>query len=183
MFKYKDFKRIVNNSNIFFSKKVEYKGYTIESFNYRLAWFSDFDNQIKKEMRGIAFIYWKEIKEPQLFTIWLHKFFNYGEWDTLDILKKKEIISINDKLDGSLIMFWKLPNWEIIAKTKKVIESEIIESVKKLLLKNKNIEKFISKILDKWYFPIFEYIGPDNQIVIPYKKSDLILLAIRDSNW
>lgn len=181
--KYIDFKQIVENSEIFYSSIQEYKGYQIESFSYRLGTFNDFDNNIKKEMRGISFIYWKEIIEPKIFTLGIHKFFNYWEGNTLSLIKNKKIVSVNDKLDGSLIMFWKTPDWEIVAKSKTTLFSDVSIKATNFLNKNKNIKEFVSDLLDKWLFPIFEYVWLDNQIVILYNKSDLVLLAIRDINW
>jgi len=174
-------KYTIEYPEIFFSKIEEYKGYTIEHFSYRLASFEDFNEKEKLEMRWIAFIYWNEIKEPKLFTIGFHKFFNYWEWDTIDNIWKEKIESITNKLDGSLIMVWKMPDWEIIAKTKTTIFNDQSIKSKYIIDNNPNLKKFINDLIDKWLYPLFEYIWIDNKIVVTYPERDLTLLAIRDS--
>lgn len=181
---YKVFKEITETTENFYSSIQTIDWYNIESFSYRLASWWDFqEDLIRKEMRWIAFISGNEIKEPKLFTVWFHKFFNYGEWDeenwTINLLRKFEVESINDKLDGSLIMFWKLPTWKVIAKSKTSINSEMSEKVNEIIEKDKKLYDFISLLLDEWLYPIFEYIWPDNRIVVDYQNSDLVLLWIR----
>jgi len=171
----------------FFSRIQEIDWYTIESFSYRLLSWSEFnEDSRRKESRWIAYIYWRELKEPKLFTIWYHKFFNYwegeGEKSTVNLLKTEKIESITDKLDGSLIMVWKLPTWKIVTKSKTSIISDQAIASQRVINKNKNLKNFINTLLDREMFPIFEYVWPKNRIVIWYKEEDLILLWIRKVN-
>jgi hypothetical protein len=76
---YNQLLELTKQNDAFYSSIQEIDGYFIESFSYRLASSDLFKNDFSKEMRGIAFIYGKEIIEPKLFTFAYHKFFNYGE--------------------------------------------------------------------------------------------------------
>lgn len=187
---YKDFKKITEKDEWFYSsiQEVEcmnWKIYEIESFSYRMVpwiWFQD--NPLKKEMRWISFIKEKwTMNEPKLFTIGFHKFFNYWEGEgfnsTIEMLKRENIDAIVDKIDWSLMMFWMLPTWEILAKSKTSINSNVSDFANKFIQKNHNYEQLIRHNLENWYFPIFEYVWPDNRIVLPYEKSELILLGVR----
>ena len=180
---YKKLKEITINNEAFYSSIQEIDWYSIESFSYRLANNEMFKVDFAKEMRWIAFIYWKEIVEPKLFTLWFHKFFNYWEWETLSEIKWKEIESIQDKVDGSLVMFWKLPCWKIIAKSKTSITSFVSDFANRFIKNDKKLYDFIEKSLENWNFPIFEYVWLENRIVVSYEKSELIFLWMRDSSW
>lgn len=180
---YNDFIKSIKESEVFYSSSQKIDDYIIESFSYRLASWSDFhQDNIKKEMRWIAFIK-DQLGKAKLFTIWFHKFFNYwegeGENSTVNILKREEIVSIDDKLDGSLILVWRLPDWKLIAKSKTSINSDQAVKSTELINKNKNLSAFIHLLLDQELFPIFEYVWPDNRIVLSYDKSDLILTWVR----
>ncbi len=174
---------IIEKNEAFYSVIQEINWYKIESFSYRLANNEMFKQDFEKEMRGIAFIYGNKIKKPKLFTLWFHKFFNYWEWNTISEIKWKEICSIQDKVDGSLVMFWKLPCWKIIAKSKTSITSYVADFANNFIASDKKLYDFVEKSLEKNEFPIFEYIWPENRIVVSYEKDELVLLWIRKINW
>lgn len=133
-------------------------------------------------MRGLAFITTAEW-ETKLFTIWFHKFFNYGEWEgersTVNILLNEQVESIDDKLDGSLILVGKLPDGRIIAKSKTSINSDQAVKATEIINNDVHLQEFINELLDKWLYPIFEYVWPDNRIVLSYPRSELVLTWIR----
>ena len=143
---YNKLKKITENNEAFYSSIQEIDWYSIESFSYRLAQFNDFNLEHTKEMRWIAFIYWNEIKEPQLFTIGFHKFFNYHEWDIADKFRWEKIETIQDKIDWSLIMFWILPNWKIVTKSKTSINSEVANLADKISKNRYKTRKFYKKV-------------------------------------
>jgi len=184
---YSAFKEITIKQSNFISHIQEIDGYKIESFSYRLAGFQDFETEYHKNMRGIAFIYGNEIETPKLFTMGVHKFFNYWEWFgeewTINLLKTREIESIDEKLDGSQIMFWKLPNWKIIAKTKSSINSNEALLVNNFISNKENYIKFIDFLLENNMFPSFEYTSLNNRIVLLYPEEKLTLLQIRRLDW
>lgn len=180
---YSKFKKSIENSETFYSSSQTIDWNIIESFSYRLASWSEFNSDsLKKEMRGLAFITDKE-KNTNLFTIWFHKFFNYWEWEwensTVNILHREQIESIDDKLDWSLILVWRLPDNRIIAKSKTSINSDQAVKSTEIINKSKELQFFINTLLDNWLFPIFEYVWPDNRIVLSYNTSELVLTGIR----
>jgi T4 RnlA family RNA ligase len=76
-----------------------------------------------------------------------------------------------------------LPSGKIIAKSKTSIYSEQAIAANKIINTNKKLYTFIKKSLEEGNYPIFEYVGPSNRIVIPYKKEELILLSIRNKSF
>ena len=176
---YDELVKLTKKEDAFYSSVQEIDWYFIESFSYRMAGYEIFQNEFWKEMRWIAYIYGKEIEKPELFTFAYHKFFNYSEWETISEIKDLEIESIQDKIDGSLIMFWKLPNGKIIAKSKTSINSEVAIAANNILNNDLVLYRFVEKYLDIWIYPIFEYIWPDNRIVVSYEKSELVFLWMR----
>lgn len=176
---YDELLRLTKIEDAFYSSVQEIEGYNIESFSYRMAGYDMFKHDFWKEMRWIAFIYGNEIDKPKLFTLAYHKFFNYWEWETISEIKDLQIESIQDKVDGSLIMFWKLPNGKIIAKSKTSINSEVANSANNILNSDQVLYSFVEKYLDLWIYPIFEYVWPDNRIVVSYDKSELVFLWMR----
>ena len=68
-------------------------------------------------------------------------------------------------------------------RTKMGCDTDVAKKIQKFIDSNElkeNYMKFLSKWLDKDHTPIFEFIAPDNKIVVEYKTGELILLAIRD---
>ncbi len=180
---YNSLKKITETNDAFYSSIQEINGYSIESFSYRFVEANSFlDIEYASEMRGIAFIYGHEINTPKLFTAGYHKFFNYGEVNTIEEIRGKDIESIQDKIDWSLIMFGQLPDGKIIAKSKTSINSDVAVYANNILKSDKMFYNFIKKYLDLWIFPICEYVGPDNRIVLSYQTSELILLWMRKIN-
>jgi len=95
-------------------------------------------------------------------------------------VKDKKIIGIANKEDGSIISFVKLPNGSIRAKSKTSFESDQAKMAQKILDNNFDLAKEILIMLDDGQIPIFEVVGPDNQIVLEYQNTELVLLQIRD---
>jgi len=174
----KDCIEIIKKSEVFYKQNYQIDNYEIESYNYRLASYKDFEETNGFELRGITFV-----KNNNNWDKWLllHKFFNINQVPgyMYQDLKNKKIIGVYEKLDGSLISFIKLPNNKIIAKTKMSFESEQALASQNLYNTNKNLKSFIDENIDKYYL-MFEYISPFNQIVINYNKSELVVLQMRN---
>jgi len=169
---------IVENNDAFYYKDEEHKGRKFRIFNYRLATYSDFNNDIDSlELRGLTFeLNSKGTKKPYL---GLHKFFNDGEnpfamveWDENDVL------DVREKLDGSFIQVFYIGK-DLYVKTKGTFKSKQALAAEEFILKNQNYIAFILKCKKYNLQPFFEYVSPFNQIVIPYEKSELILTQIR----
>lgn len=119
----------------------------------------------------------------------LHKFFNlnerndFSEEEVSKIYEKSNDITITEKLDGSMVHPMKIFTGEVLWCTKMGTNS-ISKMAENFVLKNPKYKKFA-----EWCFtqgemgwtPVFEYISPENRIVIEYKEENLILLAVRDN--
>jgi hypothetical protein len=110
---------------VFYETKLVLEGYNISIFNYRLTQYNDFIEPVEGknynafELRGLTFVF---NKDGSLFKRYLlmNKFFNINQvtQSLYNNVKNKKIKSIYNKEDGSLISFIKLPNNNIVAKTK-----------------------------------------------------------------
>lgn len=176
------------------------EGYRIDVFTYKLAWYEEFYNispdiPNAKELRGLTFVFNENIKEGIEYSvdelsnnvfkryIMLEKFFNINQHEETQYkyLKDKKIISINDKIDGSLVTFIQLPNGTIIAKTKNDFTCIQVKGTQKIYNENKHINKLVNYCLSDNIVPLFEYTSWDNKSVLQYKDSELTLLRLRNN--
>jgi T4 RnlA family RNA ligase len=168
----------------FYELKYTINNYKISIFNYRLTQYSDFyDVFDARELRGITFVF---NPDGTLFKryLMLHKFWNINQVaeTQYNIIKDLKIKSINNKEDGSLISFIKLPNGEILSRTKMGIDNfQSIESFN-IYKNSKNLIQFIEYCFDNDMIPTFEYVSFNNKIVLNYDESRLILLRVRHLN-
>jgi len=171
---------ITQKSEAFFVQKTEVQGYKVEMYNYRLAGYEDFVEHNAWEMRGLTFVFNPETNKWER-NLALQKFFNVNQtpdWLYSDV-KDKEIVSVQEKADGSMITFVRLPNGKVRAKTKMSFESEQAKMAQKVYDENENYQRFIKTSLDAGHTPIFEIVSPFNQIVVLYDVTKLELLQIR----
>lgn len=116
------------------------------------------------------------------------KFFNYHEFDHYDseVKHSEDIINrtkwlddkdfyFTEKLDGSLIKVSTYKN-ELLITTSKSFDNELIDKAEKFIYENFDVNYL--KLLCKKNTIMFEYIAPDNQIVIKYDQEDLVLHGI-----
>src|SRR5690606_19317325 len=115
--------------------------------------------------------------------ILLQKFFNVNQIDDTqyDILKHKEIKTIYEKMDGSLISFIELPNGKVLARTKMGFDNDQAIDAQKIYDASIDIQNLLAWCFSNNIVAIFEYISPKNRIVIKYPSDDLILLRLRDN--
>lgn len=176
-------KKICEESNgIFYESQTTLDGYKVSIFNYRYASYVDFMKYGAFELRGLCFVFDQDGSNFNTYPLF-EKFFNINENDStsIEIIKSKEIKSIFIKEDGSIIGFVKLPNGKIYARSKTSFISEQSILSQTLLESNSEIKIFVESLLDIGLNPIFELVGPKNKIVVDYKKTELILLGIRDN--
>lgn len=95
-------------------------------------------------------------------------------------VKHKRIVNVSDKRDGSMITFVKLPNGNVVAKTKMSFVSEQAEMAQKFYDENENYRKMIDIHLSMGLTDVFEITSPHNQIVLNYNDTELTLLQVRD---
>lgn len=174
-----------SNNAVFYENKSTVNGYDISLFNYHICYKGLFDMPIPgsdlkgHELRGLLFIFDKgELYSRNLL---LRKFFNINQEEetNIDIIRKNGITDIYEKSDGSVITFNKFPDGKILARTKMSFITTQAESSQKIYESNYDIQNLVNYCLDNDIVPIFEYVGPDNRVVLEYNKSDLILLRLR----
>lgn len=130
----------------------------------------------RRECRGIIFN-----RDGVIISRPFHKFANVGQWEETQMHNIDMSIPhvIMDKADGSMIRPYYI-HGEIVWGTKMGHETEVALKAAAFVEKNLKYHLFAEKCLEEYKTPIFEYVGPDNRIVIDYEQENLILLAVRD---
>jgi len=173
----------------FYESKYEVEGYPVSVFNYRLAQYKDFDTPVPSkpelkgfEMRGLTFVFNKDGTLYNRYVL-LEKFFNLNQVPTsmYSVVKDYKIKYVNNKEDGSIATFIKLPNNKIVGKSKMGFDNEQATGINKIYKTNKDVKSFVDWCLNNDIVPIFEYVAPHNRIVLRYSKEELILLRLRDN--
>jgi T4 RnlA family RNA ligase len=166
----------------FYESKLVVNGYNVSIFNYRLAMYSDFIDNDAFEMRGLTFVF---NSDGSLFKryLLLHKFFNLNQVSETQysLVSDYVIKSIYNKEDGSVASFIKLPNGDVIGKSKMSFESEQALGMNRLYNSNSDLKRFVDWSLDNDLVAVFEYVAPTNRIVLKYSDEELILLRLRDN--
>lgn len=165
----------------FYERKTSVEGYRVSLFDYQLALNSDFNKQFAKELRGLTFVF-DEAGRYKRFLL-LEKFFNLNQTEETQysVIKNYKLKFVYEKEDGSVISFVRFPNGNIRAKSKMSFETMQAKMAQKIYSENKDVSQLVNWALDNNIVPIFEYVSPENRIVLEYKKDELILLKLRDN--
>lgn len=136
-------------------------------------------NAVRRECRGLIFY-----PDGTLMSRPLHKFFNVNEKEETQInridLSQPHVIM--EKMDGSMIRPV-IVNGCLRLATKMGV-TEVAMAAEKYLASRKDsgeILNWMERLVKGGFTPIFEFVAPDNQIVVNYNEPDLVLLAIRDN--
>jgi len=173
----------------FYESKFTIDGYNISIFNYRLAQYKDFVTPLEKrpdvkayEMRGLTFIFNEDGSLFRRFLL-LEKFFNLNQVpeSMYSIVKNYKIKFINNKEDGSIASFIKLPNGKVLGKSKMGFDNEQSNGINRIYRTRTDVKTFVDWCLNNDITSIFEYVSPANRIVLRYLDEDLILLRMRDN--
>lgn len=168
----------------FYETKLVIDGFNVSLFNYRLANYLDFKNPLPGkegfEMRGITFVFNTDGTLYKRYIL-LHKFFNLNQTpeSLYSEVKDLKINTIQNKEDGSVASFIKLPNGKIVGKTKMGFDNIQSEAINRIYNTNKEVKRFVDWSINNDIVAIFEYVSPYNRIVLSYEKEDLILLKLR----
>lgn len=180
---YKNLENLQNLSDAFYSSEQDLtvKGitYTVKSFSYRLASYTDFKYPNAKDSRGTAFYTEKDKDDWKLFCRAYPKFWNLGESiPKEDYMKDNPTQECFNKLDGSLILVGSI-NGKLIAKSKTSLYSDQAELANSFLETHTQYRSFCEAMISEGYTPVFELIGKKNVIVIRYDVDfELVLLGI-----
>jgi len=166
------FKKLENLSQKYINfKKKEYGDYIL--FSYTFVDPTIYEKHPEAiEIRGITFH--KETKD--IVSRPFPKFFNFGE--KMCTVSADDYGIANEKYDGSLIQVSKY-NDDLIVGTKGSLdpESQFIKESRKIIENSNNIKELINDYEE--YTILFELIGPDFRIVLPYKENKLVLIGLR----
>lgn len=150
---------------------------------YNVAFPDTFKNPVLKEARGTIFD-----KDGKLLRLPFPKFFNMNEVDETQehLLSKKKIVSVSEKLDGSMIAPYINPETDEIVWGTKRVASEFHDNVKETLASMGSFgvyERFVRDMYSNSITPIFEYHNPDfdpSVIVVRYNEPFLKLIGLRN---
>jgi T4 RnlA family RNA ligase len=171
-----------SEDDTFYESKFVIDGFNISIFNYRIAQYSDFKNNSAFNARGLTYVFNSDGSLYKRYLL-LHKFFNLNQVEETQysLIKDYKIKSISNKEDGSVASFIRLPNGRVIAKSKMSFESDQAVGMMRLYNSNKELRDFVNWSLDNDIIAIFEYVSPQNRIVLKYSNEELILLRLRDN--
>lgn len=143
------------------------EGYTAIDYNYVLD--DTFDDPMRLECRGIKF----DNKTGDILARPFQKFFNLGEKGTTFNPQTPHLVTFKD--DGSMVHTIVL-NGELRLMTRMGLTDQA-KAAERLLTPYQKAELLAGHTRGNTF--IFEYVGPENRIVLKYDKPELILLAVR----
>ena len=173
----------------FYESKMVVDGFNVCVFNYRLAQYKDFAYPIPDkpdlkgyEMRGLTFVFNEDGSLYNRYVL-LEKFFNLNQVpeSLYSVVKNYKIKFVNNKEDGSIASFVKLPNGKIVGKSKMGFDNDQADGINRVYKTNKEVKSLVDWALNNNIVPIFEYVAPNNRIVLRYPSEELILLRLRDN--
>ena len=141
---------------------------------------NDVGGAIRRECRGLIFD-----KDGNIMSRPFHKFFNVNERDetqshAVDMTQEHIVM---EKMDGSMIRPLLVDGYLRLG-TKMGVTTVSMQA-EEWLAAHPNSEE-LKGWLRGWMIagvtPLFEWISPDNQIVLEYPEPDLVLLAVRDTH-
>jgi RNA ligase len=148
------------------------------SIFYNITGTDTFDSPVAKECRGIVFD-----QNGRIAARPFHKFFNVNEIGATQEkdIQWQNIVRVEPKLDGSQIYFVPTEGKLWLPRTKKSFRSEVAMAVSKLDVYRDGTVARLLDTVGKEHTAIFEYISPDNRVVVPYDETKLVLLTIREN--
>jgi RNA ligase len=147
--------------------------YTFIDYNYVLP--DTFDCSIRRECRGIKFFNSGELRARPL-----HKFFNWHEKpdENPDIFAPDAQLMM--KLDGSMVHVVDFHgDLRFMTRAGFSPQAAQADAVLPSLFYAGPLKEIAKGLIADGYTPIFEYIAPDNRIVVPYAQPDIVLIAVR----
>ena len=137
----------------------------------------DLGGAIRRECRGLIFDL-----DGIIMSRPFHKFFNVGEREetqshAIDLSVGHTIM---EKMDGSMIRPLLVDGYLRLG-TKMGVTTVSMQAEEWLVAQDPALKEWLLSYMEQGYTPLFEWISPDNQIVLDYDDADLVLLAIRNN--
>jgi RNA ligase len=144
--------------------RIEKDGYTVLDYIY--AGVSTFDNAFARECRGLKFD-----SQGNLIGRPFHKFFNLNETEETKFENQdwSQQLFIHNKWDGSMI-HPALVNGELVFMTRKGVTDVALQAMSEC---EYDADEMIRHIRDG-FTPIYEFISPNNKIVLHYDEARLV---------
>lgn len=131
--------------------------------------------EIRKQFRGIVFS-----DSGELLSLPLHKFFNVNQVEETQYNLISDCkADIYEKLDGSMIHFF-IHDGKLLSSTRGSTATVQAQVALQYVEKNPTLKAAIVKEVNDGFTPIFELVGPTNQIVVSYQSTRLVYLISRD---
>jgi T4 RnlA family RNA ligase len=166
-------KQIVNDCSAFSHSTQTIHGEEIHSFKYNLMGNDQWEGHGHLNLRGITFD-----SKGNLLALAFPKFFNRGEHHSVENVDMSDFRCFVQKVDGSLISFFRV-NGKIECKSMKSVYSDVAIECREYAKTRSDIINFVDMLLTDGYSPIFEYVSPTARIVLDYGKKDLVFLGVR----
>ena len=137
----------------------------------------DFTGAMRRECRGLIFD-----KDGKIMSRPFHKFFNVNERDETQshVLDMSQPHFILEKMDGSMIRPIIVDGYLRLA-TKMGITHVAMQAEEWLAGQDPSKKEWMRLSVEAGYTPLFEWVSPFNQIVLPYEEADLVYLGTRDT--
>lgn len=172
-----------DQSKFFYRDFTTLMGTKARVFSYNYASYSDWLQEGALECRGILFEVDEDGNAVRIMSRPMEKFFNLNETPFTMNLDLSKVAYFMDKADGSLVSTF-IDKDVLFMKSKTSVSSEqalaangILNDIDHAALQARALE------LAKDGFTLnFEYVAPDNRIVLPYDQKALILLNIRHND-
>lgn len=123
------------------------------------------------ESRGLVF----DSATGALLSRPLHKFFNVSSPESIAELLNSGAVQLYDKLDGSMLGGFVLDG-AVRLHTKGGFTEQSLAAEASM---PDQVRALVKEAFEAGYTPVFEWIGPDNRIVIAYDRAEFVLLALR----
>ena len=149
-----------------------------EIFLYRLASYTDFQQEGAMEARGIMFKDGVCVSRP------MEKFHNFHEisqWPEYKDTDWSEYTVCQVKEDGSLISTWIDSSDKLRCKSKGSLWSGQALMADEVLISDNTLRDSLDYFTRRGYTVNCELVSPDNRIVLPYTLTELVILNIRDT--
>jgi RNA ligase len=129
---------------------------------------------MRRECRGLIFH-----PDGTIMSRPFHKFFNVGERDETQMhcIDMSQPHTLYEKMDGSMIRPM-MVNGVFRLGTKMGVTDTSIAAEAVLTI---DLIKWMDNAMQQNLTPLFEFVSPDNRIVLKYDKPELVLLAIRNN--
>lgn len=137
----------------------------------------DLGGAIRRECRGLIFD-----KEGILISRPFHKFFNIGEREETQehLIDTTKAHTVMEKMDGSMIRPFLVDGYLRLG-TKMGITNISMDAEVWLAQQDPQLKEELGAYCRLGFTPLFEWISPDNKIVLDYSEPKLVLLAFRSN--